>query len=210
MEERMHYKTLWGIKKYDSDEYEREAKPLLQIASEQLILAQWHINNGARRLGEAAFNKLVGPYLRKAQDFMERGERFAFESVVIEDNLLLNEGINNIWTLICGGSATAYNNANARLGVGDDNTAAAATQTGLVAATNKLYVAMDGGFPTYGTSQQAVFKSTFGSAQANYAWNEFCVDNGAAAGLDINRKVSAQGTKASGQSWALTLTITFS
>lgn len=128
----------------------------------------------------------------------------------IAGNMLLNEGINAIWTLVAGGSETAFNNANARLGVGDSSTAEAATQTDLQAATNKLYKAMDATYPTYGTNQKITFRSTFGSGDANFPWNEFTVDNGAAAAKNLNRKVSAQGTKTLGQTWQLTLDITLS
>lgn len=125
-------------------------------------------------------------------------------------NLMLNEGINEMWTLVAGGSATAYNNANARCGVGDSTTAEAATQTDLQAATNKLYKAQNTGFPTFGSSQQIVFKCDYTGSEANFAWNEFTVDNGSTAAKNLNRKVSSQGTKTSGQTWTLTLTITLS
>lgn len=125
-------------------------------------------------------------------------------------NLLLNEGINALWTLVAGGSETPYNNANARLGVGDSTTAAAATQTGLQAATNFLFKAMDASFPTAGTAQKITFRSTFGSSEANFAWQEFSADNGNTANKNLNRLVSAQGTKTSGQTWQLTLDITLS
>ncbi len=135
---------------------------------------------------------------------------FFKESKVIGRNLLTNYGINSIiWPLVAGGVSTAMSNANARLGVGDSTTAAAATQTDLQAATNKTYVAMDATFPTYGSSQQIVMRATFGGASANYAWAEFISDNGI-AGHAMNRLVSAQGTKTSGQSWQLTLSVTLS
>jgi hypothetical protein len=131
-------------------------------------------------------------------------------SVFAGYNLLLNEGINALWTLVAGGSETAYNNANAELGVGDSTTAAAATQTDLQAATNKLFKAMDASYPTYGTLQKITFRSTFASGDANFAWQEFSVRNGNSANKNLNRLVSAQGTKTSGQSWQLTLEITLS
>lgn len=134
-----------------------------------------------------------------------------YETVHMDGNLLLNAGINLLLTLLAGGAGTVYSNANAYLGVGDSSTAAAATQTALQAATNKAYQAMDASFPTYGTSQQIVFQSTFASGAANYAWNEFGAFNAAAGGGTMfNRLVSAQGTKTSGQSWTLKLTITIS
>jgi len=130
---------------------------------------------------------------------------------VINGNMLLNEGINELWTLGAGGGGTAFNNANSYLAVGDSSTAESASQTDLQAATNKLYKAMDATFPTYGTSQKITFRSTFASGDANYAWNEFSACNGSSGtGKNLNRKVSAQGTKTSGQSWQLTLDITLS
>jgi hypothetical protein len=128
----------------------------------------------------------------------------------IDGNLLLNEGINAVWTLVAGGSETAYNNANTEIGVGDSTTAEAATQTDLQAATNKLFKAMDASFPTYGTSQKITFRATFGSSEANYAWQEFSVRNGNTANKNLNRKVSNQGTKTSGQTWQVTVEITLS
>lgn len=129
----------------------------------------------------------------------------------IEGNLLLNEGINELWTILCSATGTKFDNTNAYLGVGDSSAAENATQTGLQAATNKLYKAMEASYPTYGTSQKATWKSSFGSAEANFAWNEFTVANGNSdASKNLNRKVSSQGTKTSGQTWELTLEITLS
>lgn len=134
----------------------------------------------------------------------------SYEVKEIDGNLLLNGGINLLMTLLAGGAGTGFSNANTYLGVGDSTTAAAASQTGLQAATNKTYVAMDASFPTYGTNQQIVFQSTFGSADANYAWNEFVAINGNGTGTALNRLVSSQGTKTAGQTWTLKLTITIS
>jgi hypothetical protein len=128
---------------------------------------------------------------------------------VFEKNLLLNEGINELWTLACSSSGTKFDNANARLGVGTSNVAESATQTGLQGGTT-TFKAMDTGFPTYGTAQKATWRATFQSADGNHAWEEFTVDNGAAANKNLNRKVSSQGTKVSGQVWELTLEITLS
>jgi hypothetical protein len=135
-----------------------------------------------------------------------------FEVSEFEGNLLLNEGINDIWAKVVGTAGTAFNNANAHLGVGDSNTPAAAAQTGLQALVNKLYQDMDGSYPTTPpVSQQVVFRSTFGVNDANWAWEEFTVCNtDADGGVNLNRKVSAQGTKVIGQTWVLTLTITLS
>lgn len=129
--------------------------------------------------------------------------------VELPGNLLLNEGITELLTLLIGGAGTAYSNANARIGVGDSSVAAAATQTDLLAATNKLYKGMDGGYPQV-TAQKVTFRATFSSTEANYAWNEITVDNGAAAGKNLNRKVQAMGTKAEPATWVVSLEITIS
>ena len=132
-----------------------------------------------------------------------------FEECVIDGNMLLNEGIGALLLLLTGGAETAFNNANARLGVGDSGTAESASQTDLQASTNKTYKAMASTYPQI-SAQSVTFRSVFGSSDANYAWQEFCVDNGGSALKTLNRKVSNQGTKASGQTWTLDLTITFS
>lgn len=147
--------------------------------------------------------------LRKYADDAAFARGQAYEVAEIHGNLLLNEGIGALLLLLIGGAETAFNNANARLGVGDSTTAAAAAQTDLQAATNKTYKAMEATYPSI-AAQTVTFRSVFGSADANYAWEEFVVDNGSGAAKTLNRKVSAQGTKAAGQTWTLDLAITFS
>jgi len=127
------------------------------------------------------------------------------------ENGLLNEGINELWTILCSAGGTKFDSTNAYTGVGDSNAAFNATQTGLQAAVNKLYKAMDGGYPTYGSAQKATWRSTYGSADANWAWEETTVANGNSdAAKNLNRKVQSLGTKASGTTWILTLEITLS
>jgi len=133
-----------------------------------------------------------------------------YEQAEIIGNVLLNEGITLLQNLLIGAGGTAFNNASAYLGVGDSSTAAAAAQTGLQAASNKLYKAMEATYPLV-ASQTTTWRSVFGSTDANFAWAEFTVANGNSdASTNLNRKVSAQGTKASGQTWTLDLAITWS
>lgn len=139
----------------------------------------------------------------------QRGEPYGESK--IEGNLLLNEGIGELWDLACGlGTPDAFSNANAYLGVGDSTTAESAAHTGLQAPTNKLYKAMEASYPQR-SAQTVTWRSVFGSAEANFDWNEFTVANGNSdAAVNLNRKVSDQGTKASGQTWTLDLAIAFS
>ena len=128
----------------------------------------------------------------------------------IHGNELTNAGINLMLSAICVTGQTLFSNANAYLCVGDSTTAFAATQTDLQASTNKLRKAMDASYPTYGTAQKATWKSTFASGDANYAWQEFAVANASTGGTILNRKVSSQGTKVSGQVWELSLEVSLS
>lgn len=124
-------------------------------------------------------------------------------------NLFLNVGINRIWDLVTGNSSATFTNAEAQIGIGDSSTAAAAGQTDLQAASNKTWKAMDATFPTSGTSQQAVFKSTFLTSDANYVWAEFAVRRSTGT-LLLNRGVSAMGTKTSAGQWVATVTLSIS
>jgi hypothetical protein len=65
---------------------------------------------------------------------------------------------------------------------------------------------MDASYPTYGSSQKATWRSTFGPADANFAWKEITVANGSSGSAkNMNRKVQAMGTKTSDYTWITTL-----
>ena len=132
-----------------------------------------------------------------------------FEVKNIEDNILVNTGINALLTLLAGGGGDAFDNDNSYLGVGEDVTAADAGQTDLIGAS-KVRVAMNATYPTFGTSQKITFQADFGSAVANFAWNEFAVFNASSGGTMLNRKVEVEGTKTAGQTWRLSLEISLS
>jgi len=161
------------------------------------------------------------------QEERELGLVQPFEVVEREGNLLVIGGASVQWqTLIGNGTGTAgqaltfYNNANAYISVGDSSTAAADTQTELQAATNRTRKAMDATYPqhtdTTGTagSKSIVFRSTFATTDANYAWQEWGIFNGAGTGGPpttggrmLNRKVESLGTKTSAATWVLTITL---
>ena len=130
-------------------------------------------------------------------------------------NLITNAGWTRLLNLLIGtGSTQAADATHTRIGVGDSNTAEAYTDTALTAATNKLYKLVSGA-GTVGTRTLS-FAATFGTSDANWAWNEFGIDIGATAdsttvaAVFLNHKAGiAQGTKASGQTWTATATLTF-
>ena len=155
----------------------------------------------------------LGAWLREAggdesnvalrEEFMRRHE--PWEVRESEGNMLVTVGINLMLDLLIGAGGQVFNNAAARLGVGDSSTAATQADTDLVAATNKLRKAMVATYPQRGT-RSVDFRSDFLTAEANWAWNEWIVANAAASPSILNRKVESLGTKSSG-TWTLTVTI---
>src|SRR3990170_3278902 len=170
--------------------------------------AHWRIDKFKDPTGEIAKNMQAGMRISEAarlhaQTFICTEE--------YESNIALNEGLQELIDVICGlGTPTKWDNTNARLGVGDSNAAEVATQTGLQAATNKTYKAMDTSYPAR-SNQTAEWRATFASGDANYAWEEYTVVNASNdTGKNLNRKISSKGTKASGETWTLSLQISFS
>lgn len=144
----------------------------------------------------------------KEEDFL--AGKPADDIVSLEDNLLLNEGINLLLDLLIGAGGTAFNNGNSYIGVGDSSTAASAADPGLLASSNKSYKAMETSYPSR-SGQTVTWRSIWGSSDGNFAWNEWTIANGNSnASTNLNRKVASLGTKASGSSWTLTVTITVS
>ncbi len=133
-------------------------------------------------------------------------------------NLLTTAGLNRLTSLLMGAGGQAATATATRLGVGNGAGSAAIGDTDLSAAAgaaNRQFYVMDASFPTQANGVFTV-KSTFASADANFAWNEWGIDvaaptvaNGTTVGaLLLNHKSSAAlGTKTTG-SWALTSTIT--
>jgi hypothetical protein len=161
-----------------------------------------------------------------ARDALTKRIALPYEETDWLENLLTIGGASVQWqTLIGNGGSGAlqyYNNANAYLSVGDSSTAAADTQTELQAATNRVRKAMDATYPlhtdTTGTagSKSIVFRSTYATGDANFAWNEWGLFNSAGTGGPpttggrmLNRAAGAGllGTKTSAATWVLTATL---
>jgi hypothetical protein len=150
---------------------------------------------------------------------------FAEELETIEGNLLLNEGIQLMLDIAIAAisnqtAGNRWSNTDSYIGVGDNNTAEAATQTELqavAAATNRFYKAMNATYPSR-ANQTITFQSDFTTTEANFVWNEWTIASGATtasgAGFltgtkNLNRKVAALGTKATG-TWTLSGAVTIS
>jgi hypothetical protein len=136
-----------------------------------------------------------------------------------EGNALTTVGLNRLASLF-GGSGQAFSSPNSVVGVGNGTTGFLPGQTDLTGAS-KWFQATDGGAGGGVSVTNAIITAiaTFGAANANFAWEEWCwVATNAAktsqatipAGVMMNRKVQSLGTKASGASWTLTTTVTLS
>jgi len=119
-----------------------------------------------------------------------KGESTPYEVNEFDGNLLTNEGMNHLWKIICGDAV-------------DDLETAPTFTAGVKEG-------MEAGYPTFGTDQKANWKASYDGDTANQSWQEFGLLTKTTDGVLINRKVSDQGTKVSGQTWELELEIKLS
>lgn len=125
------------------------------------------------------------------------------------DNILVNVGIQLLEDLLIGAGGTVFNNANAYIGIGDSNTAPAAGQTDLQAASNKVRKAMDATFPSR-SGQTLTWRCTFSTSEGNFSIQEAALFNNSSGGTMLNRLLAALGTKTSATTLQVTLTLTIS
>lgn len=204
LHEHISVQTSFNVKRYDED------------------MTAWAL----RRLGYGDTRAPLGPSQGLTpEQFASVGIRPYLETQQDDCNLIVQNG----WVALLGGVAGTtmspkFSATNGRIGVGTSTTAAAYSQTTLqgdtgVASTTS-YFKLVSGAPTISTASSPatlVFTAAFGTGVANFAWQEFGTDAGTAdsvsnsttGGTFFNRGVSSQGTKASGQTWTATETISF-
>jgi hypothetical protein len=182
----------------------------------------WNVQWGVQRWDEEATAWLTEKLGRTptAADFEAAGVT-PYAVSTVERNLLTTVGLTRITSADHRRGWPGATNTSSRIGVGNGAGTAAIGDTDLSAAAgsaNRWFQIMDATYPTQANGVMT-FRSTFASADGNFAWNEFGIDIGTPTvtsantvnALLLNHKTSiAQGTKASGQTWAATATITLS
>lgn len=151
-----------------------------------------------------------------------RALRLKPDLLVVDGNLLVNQGIQRFEDLMLAAGGTALNNANSYLGVGDTSTAAAATDTDFGAAagaTHRFLRAMNATYPSR-SGQVITLQSDFPGTDAAFHWQEWGASIGASSAsgdgftvptLLVNHKITDLGTKpGTSATWTLTATITLS
>lgn len=204
-------------------------------ARTNLAIRKWDQDQTEWVLRREGSNEGAG-WLERGQNATVAPEAFNRHNIAPSD-IWYRENVNNIlqagWVALLGGIAgtTMTNKFSAtygRIGAGTSNTAVSYTQTSLIGDTGgsstTSYYMLVSGAPVIATGSSPptlTFTAIFGTAVANFAWNEFGTDNYTASGVTttglgasvifFNRGVPAggMGTKASGQTWTATQSITF-
>lgn len=171
-----------------------------------------HAHDAARWHASITVERFHGDYASREDAIAAEGA--PFDVTKRAGNLLLIGGVSALWEFALGngtagaGSLALLTNARARIVVGNGTAAAVNTQTALQGGTTTPK-AMDATYPQHTDStgtdgaRTITFRSTYGAAEGNHAWDEWGVDNGTRL---FNRKVEALGTKAGG-TWVFTVTI---
>lgn len=131
----------------------------------------------------------------------------------LHGNMLCNGGQDIIWRTLTDatkqGSNAALKDSAAYLGVGTSSTPTVATMTDLQ-GTNTRSVATSTGYTVATRVAQRTWSASFGSGVANFDWNELGMFDASSAGRMFNRAVQFLGTKVSGQTWTVNLSLGFS
>ena len=164
----------------------------------------WSPRLTLRKYDEAATLKAErqGFYRPSDEDFAQL-RIDPYEVRVTDGNLLTTAGIGRIVSLLTGGGGQTVISTSARVGAGNSSTAEAIGQTDLQAAagsTNRWFQTCTVTTP----SNVLTLAATFGTADGNFVWAEWCIDVGTptvasgntVSALMLNRKVAANGTKA--------------
>ena len=161
----------------------------------------------------------------KERDF-QRFKIRPYQEVVAYGNGITTAGWSRLLTNAIASGSQAWDATHCRIGVGTGTAATAVGDTELGAASgataNRFWQIVDavGSTGTGGGTVRLSFVATFASANANFTWAEWGIDqggtatatattSGAAVAPLLNHKVQALGTKASPAVWTATAQLDF-
>jgi hypothetical protein len=228
----LKYRTEWLIRRYENDLAFQEDRPFsesiihgnlllnagIQLAEDLLIGAGGNAFNNANSsigVGDGGPTALTGTLAFTNGSAAVTGTSTLFTTeLAVGDYLVGPDGLIYTVSVITNNTSLTLsaNYAGATVSGQTVNKVLRelATQTGLQAGSNKLYRNMSASYPSR-SSNTVTWRAVFASSDANFAWREFAINNGnAGAGTNLNRKVSYQGVKASGQTWTTDATLTLS
>ncbi len=192
------------------------------------------MHDGARWCVDLETQKYdVAPYRAAQAQGIQPGTTYPLFSVAPRSlfrstgNILTIGGADLLWlglrTGLSGTSGlanTRYDNTNAGIIVGDSTQSVVNTRTEVAAATGATHrytKGMDATYPTHttgtgsSTTQKILYRATFSSSQANFAWKEWGIKNRVQQSLNsgrlLNYNTTAQGTKVSTAIWQFTITL---
>lgn len=222
----------WSVERWHEDAVAFAREKIISMPYEELKRYDWgqrayrelrtgilqaHPDSGTPRRIDGKQQKISTADVTISSSILRDLFKIVPDTEFVPGNLLLQEGIQLLEDLLIGALTTKYDNANSYIGVGDTSSTELASQFELQAAnasTNRVYKAMNASYPLR-SSQTVSWQSDFGSTEGNFAWNEWTVARGATGGppltsgtTNLNRKVQALGTKASGTTWTMTGQVT--
>jgi hypothetical protein len=200
---------------------------------EQASTIKWTAHASVHKWDVDQYDWVSRKYGEANPDLMKHSHEVKpYEIVEAPGNLLTYVGLAYLLSNITGVNTTTnaqlLANGYMPVAVGDGGGSvptAAATDSDLTASSNKYYNPVDASYPTVGaagaTAGIITVQSTFTSAIANFAWNEwgifgstvqFTVGQATNPGscTMINHKGTSLGTKTSSNVWTLSATLTLS
>lgn len=151
----------------------------------------------------------------ESEESMLRGGK-PLRVVEFPGNILVNSGIQLTEKLLSGIATTPVFGSSSYLGVGDGDTGSgpgvptvSVTDTNLYALANNVRQVMDSGYPAL-NGNTLIWRATFASGTANFAWNEAGLFTAASGGTMFNHKGQAMGTKIAGTPRTLELDLILS
>jgi hypothetical protein len=219
------------------DDYRRRIKKLT-VLKEDISSVNWHAHVRVDKFSSdqlawlASKNDLPLSVIENCSGDALRSYFQPDEVTERDGNLLTYSGLAYLLAALTGVTTTtaAVDLANGFLpvAVGDGGgtvPTATVTDSDLTAPSNKWYNPVDASYPAVGaagsTAGVLTVQSTFTSAVANFAWNEWALYGSTASFTSgqstkptsstmINHKGASLGTKVSGNIWSLSATVTFS